>query len=198
MAQRVQFSLPKHAYRVKFEKPVVRFEWGGAFEGWARNWVYKNFWRVRELFGDHDDALQECALIFVRCCRTYEGKVDNPAWMMSLYKRAVINDWHTFAERDGRIRSVPAPDPTDDIDHNAGILATAIGEASTELRQVLGVLAIAPAEFLSILFAKTELLQADDPDIVASAARSINRRIRRLCGISGHADILSELRQLLE
>lgn len=196
---RITHELPKPSTRVIIKKPIVRFEWRGAFEGWSRNWVHRNFWRVRELFGSEDDALQECALIFVRCCRAYEGKVDNPAWLMALFKRAVANDWHTFAQKDGRFRSLPLPEPEDEIDHNPGVLSAALASGSDELKQFLTVLAEAPAEFLSLLLGDADQIATMSSDAAAVCAKRFNQRIRRLLGILNPAvDVVSELRAILE
>lgn len=202
MAQRVQIKDEvkwKPSPRVRLTKPIEIYEWGGAYEGWARKWVSKNFWRVRELFGGEDDALQECALIFVRCCNSYATRVDNPAWMMSLFKTAVRNDWHTFAQRDGNMRSVPVPDDLDVVDYNHGPFVAALSNVSDELKQVLKAIASSPTDFIDMLFYGAEQTRSADPTIAAQATTIINRRIRRLLGITNTAaDIVSELRELLE
>lgn len=202
MAQRVQLKAtitPQPVCRVVLKKPIDLFQWGGPFEGWARRYVSRNFWRVRELFGSEEDALQECALIFVRCCRTYQSRVDNPAWMMSLFQRSVINDWNTFAQRDGRLRSLPLPEPEEEVDQNNGPFVTALNAASDELKLVITTVLNAPSEFVDMLFRGVEYTRSVDPTTASIAATTINRRIRRLLGISKtDVDIIGELRSILE
>lgn len=167
------------------------FSWNGAFENWSRAYVAKNFWRVRSLFGSEEDAVQECAVIFTRCLNYYADKVDNPAWMMALYKRAVANDFHTFALKDQQARSVGTPlaDPDATLpeipDYSAGPLFAQLAvDASGELRQVLTMIANAPAEMLEIIFA-------------SRSEAAINRRLRRICRLPENRDLLGELRALL-
>lgn len=185
--------------RIKYVPRAVRFNWGGAFEGYARGFVRRNFWRVRELLGTEEDALQECALIFVRCKNLYEGKVDNDAWFMSLYKRALALEWITMSGKDSRIRSVPVPEDAQGIDHNVGELSAAIAGGSAELKRLFSVLANAPSEFLSLMFNKAELVMSDNPSIAQEASVKLNRRLRRLLGIkNASADIVSEMRAILD
>lgn len=184
--------------RVPFRRRPVVFEWGGAFEGYARGHVKRNFWRVRELLGSEEDAMQECAITFVQCVKRYGATVDNPAWMMALYKRALAMDWATMAVKDGRMRSIPIPDEAEGIDYNYGDLASAISGGSAELQEVVRVIASAPAEFLGLMFSRAEAIHADDPAVAAEAAATLNRRIKRLLRISNPAaDIVSELRDAL-
>lgn len=184
--------------RVKFIPRTIRFDWGGAFEGYARGYVRRNFWRVRELCGSEEDALQECALIFVRCKNLYEGKVNNPAWFMALYKKALAMEWITMSAKDSRLRAIPLPEPAAGIDHNLGMLSAAISGGSAELQKFFSVLAGAPAEFLGLMFNKAELVLSEDQAVAQEASSRLNRRIKRLLGISNAStDILSEMRAIL-
>ncbi len=92
------------AQRKKYFPPLPA--WGGPFEKWARNYVNKNHWRAAHVFGSEEDSLQECAAVFARCLRTYQGKVDNPAWFMSLFKISVINEWNTVSIKDAHQREM--------------------------------------------------------------------------------------------
>lgn len=184
--------------RVKYIPRTVKFEWGGAFEGYARGYVRRNFWRVRELCLSEEDALQEAALIFVRCKNLYEGRVDNPAWFMALYKRALAMDWITMSAKDSKLRSIPAPEIEDGVDHNLGMLSATISEGGAEIQKLFSVLANAPAEFLGLMFNKAELVLSDNPQIAQEATSKLNRRLRRLLGIKDTStDIVSALRAVL-
>lgn len=131
-------------------KPV----WDAVFEGWSRRFVGRNHWRVAAIL-DPDEATQECALVFARCARHYTGKVDNPAWFMSLYKVAVSNHFNNLAlsnERAMRAAAAAETLPRPSSEFGDGPLLTALGEASVELRQVL-VLALvtAPQELARLM-----------------------------------------------
>lgn len=172
--------------RVIIKRLPALYEWKGPFEGWARNWVHANFWRVREVLGSEEDALQECALVFVRCVKRYGTMVDNPAWMMSLFKRAVANEWHTYSLTDSGMRSLEINDE-EQVDHNTGYLLAAITGASAEAQQVIQVVLSAPTEFLDILLGNGK----------ADSDAMLNRRFRRLLKWKSNVDVVKELRALL-
>ncbi len=129
-------------------------KWGGVFEGWSRNYVRMNFWRIRKLFLDQEDAMQECALIFVRTYRHYEGVYQNDAHLMALYKTSVMREFIQFAEFDKKLRDAEAnADAEEHVEEASGPLAVMIAQSSSELQQVLSMLATAPAEVLHDIFA---------------------------------------------
>jgi len=76
----------------------LHVQWKGVFENYARSWVSKNFWKVREQFGSQEDALAECALIFTRCLRRYERPSTIPPGY-AIFKRAIANAWTTYAAK---------------------------------------------------------------------------------------------------
>jgi hypothetical protein len=136
--------------------------WTGVFEQWSHQWVIKNYWRVKHVHGSHEDSLQEAAVVFARCVKAYSGRVDNPAWFMALYKRAVINEWHRHSVRDTKVRDL-ATDFLDD--EESALQVEAMDMASThwgeitahlkgcggELLDALANIAMAPAELVSML-----------------------------------------------
>ena len=197
MADEKQIDAPqaRRIARPVYKRPMPRFEWKDSpFEGYARKYVKKHFWRVKAVLFTEEDALQQAALVFARCRNAYEGKVDNPAWFMSLFKIALVNEWHSLAVADSAtVRCSEMPDGYDETVQPDGPLAAAVAGASNELRTFLRVLGNAPAEFLDILLN----YPADHAD--AGEADSIyNQRIKRLIGISGSsADIVSEVRAIL-
>jgi hypothetical protein len=169
------------------------YRWEGAFENWSRGWVAKNFWRVRATLQSEEDALQECAAIWVRCVNLYADKIDNPAWLMALYKTAVHNSWNTYARKDGDFRTTREPELLaqhshfrDMTDHSSGPLAAKLAGASAELREVLALLFNAPAEALQAIFAD------DAPNW------RVNVKLRSYCGLSPEAAPLEELKNLLD
>ena len=176
------------------------YTWEGPFENWARAWVAKNFWKVQHHCMTREDALQECALIFARCIETYKDRVDNPAWMMSLFQMAVRNDWITFAQKDTQHRGLnwlPTQGDVSDlrelgklpiqrieITQSEGPLLAALSGASEELRTVLGIIFSSPAEVLDVLLSPR-------------SPHKLNLALCRLCGIKTKVDVVSELRALL-
>lgn len=170
---------------LKFKpRPQPKFEWRGVFENYARSFVHKNHWRVRERFGSEEDALQEAALVFMDCLRRYSDRVEEPKHLMALFKRMLATHWHDASVVDTRIRSVPPPDDEEQLDFSIGPLSAALSSASEDLRIFVATLATAPADFLAALLAN------DDPNLLA-------RRVARLCGIKKAATVLAELRSLL-
>jgi len=141
---------------------------------------------------DEEEALAECALIFSRRIRQYEGKVDNPKWFMSLFTRAVANDFITFSTISTRNREAVEQyieensRKQSELDYSNGPLSLALREGSDELKAVLKTIINAPTEFMQILLA-------------IGPEEKWNRRLCRLSGISnpGSIDVLNELKSLL-
>jgi hypothetical protein len=189
------------AQRRTIHIPTLQVEWPGVFENWSHAWVQRNYWKVREHFPTREDAMAHCALIWTRCLRRYEYSVDNPAWFMSLFQRAVANDWTTYAAKSTHQRGLIVDQqrfargreeedeswadrvgPTED---SQGYLLTLLGEASEELKQVLKMLANAPAESLEILFSP-------------ASPEALNRTWKRWAKIQAPSkDVVAELRSLL-
>lgn len=149
--------------------PEYRPEWqGSAFEKFARNWVKRYYWQVAEHFGSKEDAMQECGMLFAKVIDRYCQTVDNPAWLMSLYKSSVMRAWVFYARKasDERAHIVHEADTqteyndeepiqqqtTHQVDYNEGPLLVAWQEASSELRQVVYTILNAPAELLDMMF----------------------------------------------
>lgn len=174
----------------------MRPKWQGAFEGWSRNWVRQNFWRVDRIFQSPEDALQQCAMVFARCLVHYEGTVDNEAWFMALYKRALANHWYANGARNIANKEIfgdphelealkPAASLYQDEEEALPGLDGAVEiweSASGELRQVLSMIANGPAELV-------EILTEDCP--------RLNQRWRRFGRIKAQKDLVGEMRELL-
>lgn len=110
--------------RVKLN-PSAKFtaQWKGPIEGHAVNQVKRWF---PSLCAEHefDDLMQEAFLVFMRCSHRYAGRVDNPAWFMSLFSRALSNRLINLAARCGRIFSL------EDVDvHEPSVDAEGFGAA---------------------------------------------------------------------
>lgn len=181
-------------------------EWEtGSFQPWAKKFVEKNYWRVAHVLQDKEDAHAHCAMVFALCLDKYiynpvKGKkrVDNPRWFMSLFQRAVINQFHKLAEKDTQYRdtidtSVGFDNPLTNqdearyvgIDRNAGPLSVAITELPFEYRLVLNRLLESPAELIAFLFHSVPHVPDDmpkpDPGLLMKRA---DRLLHELCQIA--------------
>lgn len=150
-----------------------------------------NLWKVRHALGDFDDGLQQCALVFVRCNTRYEKQVNDPAWFMALFKRAVQNEFITLANKDSRLRSavitrhgVPDAEALESV-----LLASA--SMSTELRSVVSMIANGPREMLELLCDCRPGPGIDEDD-------AIDQRWRRISKAHKHQHLVRELKDLLE
>lgn len=178
--------------RPVLDRPV--FEWGGVFESWSRGFVKRNFWRVSALFLSEEDALQECAAIFLHCRNKYAGKLDEPKHLMALYQTALTRAWHTFASQDPHFRCAFIEDDAmkceaeSEPDYNCGPLAVLLTQCDAQLRAVIHAIIEAPNEFLHIIFG-----DAKECDTLLAT-----RRLSRMFRIrADDRDLVAELRALL-
>jgi len=178
--------------RVRIKINTYKPEWDGVFVSWTRLYVNQHFWRVRRIYGSKEDAMQECALIFVKCRALYRNTVDNPKWFMSLYQTAVRNSWHDASISDTAIReniveyrSIEEID-TRIEDNNLGPIIAQLSSARHEVQDVLTLFANAPAELLNAIFS-------------TKSKAALNRKLLRFAGINktNNVDVLSALRENL-
>jgi hypothetical protein len=180
--------------------PQQQFQWTGAYENWAKAWVRRHFWQVETTFVTQQDAVQQCAVVFSRCLQRYGDKVDNEAWFMALFKRAVIHHWITHSRRASNRRPIWFPEgtkvhpsqrfnrepllkpcsPADDA-----TLVEIWESASPELQKGLELLSGASQRVLDIIL--------DD----ARSSEQIDRRWKRFAHIRSERNIVAELRALL-
>jgi hypothetical protein len=174
----------------------MQFKWGGAFEGWAKNFVKDNQWRVRNYLGTFEDGVQQCAMVFTYCNNLYEKKVDNERWFMALFKTAVKRHFHTLAERDSNLRTAEATFVHDESEAGPLLdnLLTAGESMSPELAAVFHIIANGPREMLELLFEDRQTLMAG----YLGETAKLNNRWRRLLGIKANDDLVKELMRLLE
>lgn len=78
-------KLPARHHKLPY---MPRFE--GPFQGRAFNWAKQLHPKLGFKGLEFDDLLQEAAMVFFSCRKRYEGTVDNPAWFMSLFQRALF------------------------------------------------------------------------------------------------------------
>jgi hypothetical protein len=175
--------------------------WHGPCEAWAKKFVGKNLWRIGRQF-DYDDAVQQCAVTFLKCCRFYKGKVDNDAHFMALFKRAVINDFHTFARHNRQIKQTRAAIVELYNAHSTNIelpdapLSVAVNQASAELREVFRVIANGPSELVALMLDWPVAGLRKRP---SSFEPAFSRSLCRLARVHNvRSDLVSELRILLD
>lgn len=126
-------------------------EWqGSAYQKFAKNWCYKQGWRVSHILGDYDDFLAQCALWYVEVCKFYEGKINSPAHLMFLFRTWVSCQTNDFSTRDTNTRDVVQfkSEPTVQSD---GDLQIKLEGASSELKQVLNIMFNAPQEVMEVI-----------------------------------------------
>ncbi len=114
--------------RLKF---IPRFT--GAIEGWATNYINKNYWRI-EAQHDFDDLLQDAYLYFLICVNRYPYVIE-PAHFMALFKRCFINHINSLARQSSPIEAINIltlinPD-------NYGYLTVLLNEAPEEIKCLL-------------------------------------------------------------
>lgn len=163
-------------------------QWPGAFEDYARVYVYRNAWRVKYCM-DVDDCMGVAGMVFAKLLTRYETKKFNsPKQLMALYKVALANEFYDINLKATRERDAVTEYGSlyrNSTDYSQGPLTSRLSEASQELRDVIRIVAGAPAELLNLL-----LLEADDC--------SWSRRLCRLCRLPVVSEtIISELRELL-
>lgn len=175
----------RQSKRVKIIRPMLDVEWTGVFEGWSRNYVRRNFWRVSQHFGSQDDAVHQCLVIFYRCKRRYEFTTDNPRWFMSLFKTAVTNHFTIQSIKESGLRDMPV-DADLPTAQNDGPFLAALAGCSNEAQQVVNLLMNAPSELLKVVW------QDDAPPGAPIAA------VKRIFGIAGSlSSIKAELKRLI-
>lgn len=171
------------------KEPIYFPEFPGPIEGYVKNFLKSNFWRV-EASMEYQDALQEAILVFLKLHAKY-GAVDTPQHFMALYKTSLHNHFTDLSRIDSRWRdlAVEAPEDSEDGEslsdrigevENAGTLRILIRQAPAEIKTILALLIKAPTEF-------------------SSMAISASGRIRaaKLLGFPPGTDVFSMLQQYL-
>lgn len=135
-------------------------EFKGPVEGYVVNFLKRNLWRVARTH-DHEDAMQEAHLVFLRTAARYP-MVDTPQHFMALFKTSWANEFHDLsvgATEARRLVSDANPDDDEtaqayseivgELD-NDGMLAVMIRQAPTEVLMVLNLFLNAPTELLEL------------------------------------------------
>lgn len=173
-------------------------EYTGPIEGYVKNHLRKNFWRVQRTM-EYEDCLQESKLLFCELKAKYPV-VDTPQWFMSLFKTSWFHHFSDLANSDTKIRTVrlssdfTVDEDSDGFDFiassivgdsdNVGIMEVMVRQAPSEVRMVISLFLNAPSELL---------------DLVATACRKRgkgsprskeNKMLCQMLGISPSTDLL--------
>lgn len=138
-------------------------EWKGPIEGYVVNFLSKQLWRVRPLL-EHDDAMQEAYLVFLRTAARYP-LMDTPQHFMSLFKTSWSNEFHDLSRKATKARTaismtdlrgadedgetLTAPEAVGETD-NMGALSLMVKQAPREVLLVLNLFLNAPGELLEL------------------------------------------------
>lgn len=129
-------------------------QFAGPIEGYCVNHLKQNFWRLQSSM-EYQDAMQEAQLVFYRLVAKYP-KVKEPQHFMALFKTAWGRRVTDLAHVDTHCRcEVAVPDDGDssdlpgDLDNN-GMVTLMIQQAPAEVKRVLALFLVAPAELLEL------------------------------------------------
>jgi len=129
--------------------------YNSSYEGWAVNYLDKNFWKFQESIGTFEDALAEASLVFYECRRLYGARATTGAHFMSLFKRMMVSwftDWALYDSKQREIAELyEVLAKRNKAVYSEGGLAVLIRDGSTELQQVIGLILNAPQEVLVVL-----------------------------------------------
>jgi hypothetical protein len=108
--------------------------------------------------------MQEARIVYLDCVMRYAARVDNAAWFMSLYQRALYTRFTDLAYEDTKHKEAAlmcdvVSDDGPSIEQvgelaNEGELRVLVRQASSEVRAVLSLLINAPTEILEVVTAQ--------------------------------------------
>lgn len=149
---------------IKFKSPSLRNEqpvnlielppWDSSiFQKWAFNFCMSNAWRVRDRLGDIDDCMAQCALYYIECKNFYQHQVNSQKHFMYMYKLWVRGQFDDLAVKDSRNRDTKSnlASKKEAIESPNAELIVKLGEASSELQDVLKIIFNAPNEMIDTL-----------------------------------------------
>lgn len=131
-------------------------------EGWTKNYLKSNFWRISRIY-QYDDIMQDSYVLFMELKNRYGGTVDNARWFMSLYQRSFINMFtdlsnvNTNEEHTTPISHLGKSYTEEDDDdlffdtqlgteENEGYLEIMLKQAPDEIKTVLNIILNSPTE----------------------------------------------------
>lgn len=179
------------------EKTYISFpQWeGSVYCAWAKNFCYKNQWRVTHSLGDYDDCLAQCRLYYWQTWQFYDGQFTSPKHLMYMFRLWTWQQFHDLSNMDTKIRKVEAdPDPdmklSDPETYSEGELAVKLNKASSELKEVLNIMFNAPQEVMDVI-------RQDSKNF---SPKQFFRRVVKYLGFeeSKTAKLTKELQELLQ
>jgi hypothetical protein len=158
-------------------------EWqGSVFQKWAKNFSYRNAWRVQNILGDYDDCLAKCAHDFVVCRIRYGATVNSDKHMMFCYTQWVVGEFNTLAVLDGKERQMHTSLPThEECVFNEGELGLKLQSASSELQSVIKILLEAPQEIMQII--RKDASSCHPKQAFKSAAKIAGVQVGKVSGL---------------
>jgi hypothetical protein len=135
------------------EREFIAPEWkDSAFFKWARNFCFRNQWRVATTLGDQEDCMAFCSLHYVICCQRYEATCKTPQQFMSRYKQWVEMEFNTLSSKESNNRKLMENLPKEEtaIQSDAD-LSIKLMDGSSELKTVMKLFFDAPQEIMQIL-----------------------------------------------
>lgn len=173
------------------ERKILLPEWeGSSFQKWAKNYCYKNHWRVAHILGDYEDCLAECALYYVICRERYGASVNSEKQFMFMYNLWVTAEFDTKSTKDYNNRqfqqSLSQTEASIESDAN---LAVKLADASDELKSVLNIFLNAPNEIMEVLRQEAS----------SCHPKQFFKSVLKMAGIQTNrsADLAKELEELL-
>lgn len=153
--QRIRVQHRCKRIRVKFDP-----QFQGVFERYARKVIRRNMWRLNRVT-TLDDMMQEAYLIFDDVVRIYvrNGDVDNPRWLMELFKTSLSNHIHDVSRNNTKSREsqLVEADPDSrrsliaEIEDNEGMIYSMVRDAPEEVREVLTLFLNCPREVMDMI-----------------------------------------------
>jgi hypothetical protein len=140
------------------KRPLLLESWPGIWEKWARNYCRQNFWRVQHSLGSMEDAMAECALLFVDCQRRYGRTVNAAPQFMHLYQMMVKSRFNKLSNKDTGARTLEQSCELTEMVPERLTIDVQRHEATSELREVLQILHDAPSETLETIFGDATVL----------------------------------------
>lgn len=175
-------------------------EFKGPVEGYLVNQLSRNLWKLRPLY-EHDDAMQEGYLVFMRVAARYP-MLNDPPQFMALFKQAWSNHMIDLAKKataarcmvsenqfDDEANEAWSRDHVGDLDTN-GFVSILIQQAPGEVRLVLNLFLNAPHDLLEMAGAAWSKSRKHDP--------SGNRFINRLLGLPDDHDSIGKVRRYFQ
>lgn len=173
------------------EREFICPEWNGsAFQKWARNFCYRNGWRVVNILGDDEDCMAFCAYHYVICCKRYEPTCKTPQQFMSRYKQWIEMEFNTLSSKESNNRKLMENLPKEEAQIESDVnLSLKLMDGSSELKSVVKLFRDAPQEIMQIL----------REDAKSHHPKQFFKAILKVAGIkpSRSADLAAELRRLL-